>query len=216
MLLLFISLSYGCSKSEFGPKCQAVKKAPEEFLDYWFFPKDSWWVYKLKGSSPAVYDTVTTAGIPKADYFEPYEQIPPYFYSGPCEMYYQYMLLHSNSTYFPRRDRSEGREILSSESFGDRWVVNQIWDTKGLATEDFLFTYPLQVGVKPGCCEYWAADTHAVVTPTYVFPKSVTFVAPDSTEYRSVRVSFSKEAGISYRRLYNGQEWELVNYRVKR
>lgn len=71
------------------PECQKIYEPPQDFLDYWYFPEGSWWIYKLKDTVPAVYDTVRVTG--SEDFKTPsYDQA-----HEPCIHYYWTWWEHS-------------------------------------------------------------------------------------------------------------------------
>ena len=91
--LIPVLLIAGCKEKEaVFPRCSSVISAPQEFLDYWFMPKGSWWVYRLKGSNPAVYDTVRANLL----HFAGFD--PPASPFEPCIMRYEMGLGHYKST----------------------------------------------------------------------------------------------------------------------
>jgi hypothetical protein len=54
--LLMLSFCMVCCRQ---PKeCTNIVKAPQPFLDYYYFPNGSYWVYRLESDSAVVY-TVT-------------------------------------------------------------------------------------------------------------------------------------------------------------
>jgi hypothetical protein len=217
--VLFVLLLLSCCKDDpedSRPKCQTVTHAPQEFLDYWFFPRGSWWVYKLKGSSPAVFDTVTNTGRLEAFYAEPDEDSG---LAAPCEMFYVNDLLHSNRTYFagPSPDQ-KGAEAITGYRFGNKWIISQSWIALGHGSEGYVFFYPFSIGEELGPSENRVVDTNAVVTPTYTFHNSVGMYGgnPDTSASPRRKVYFTKGVGITYRRYFNGEVWELINYHINR
>ncbi len=202
------------------PKCQTVTHAPQEFLDYWFFPQGSWWVYKLKGSEPAVYDTVRNTGRHRAFFAQPYEEAG---LAKHCEMFYVHDLVHYNKDYFKGYNEASnflGGEGLRGWRMGDKWVIDQTWDAN-LPNENIFFFYPFSIGEMHMADNNWVSDTNAVVTPNYTFHNSVGFFSgyggnPDTSASPQRKIYFTKGVGITWRRYYNNQVWELVDYYINR
>jgi hypothetical protein len=88
--LLSLTLLLACKEDEPLQKCESVEEAPQDFLDYWFFPEGSYYVYKLRGEER--HDTMVVDHITD-EYYQPYDHHSPTF---PCTRLYTLTGKHSD------------------------------------------------------------------------------------------------------------------------
>ena len=106
-ILLLIILGISCKKSN---DCETVPEVPKDYLDYWFFPVGSFWVYQLEDSL-TVIDTLTVTYV---DIYipEPHELVDDagsdYFVA--CRKHHRITLKHSNPIF-------DGGGLLGEERY---------------------------------------------------------------------------------------------------
>lgn len=215
--LLALSMLTGACKKQ-ARECAQLTRAPQAYLDYWYFPEGSQWVYRLRGARPAVYDTMRTVLTDEAH--------STHYQDGdsriPCVQGYRTTLTHSNRTYFPGTG-GLGLEVMASDPafHGEDWVVNHASEVRTLYPLEVGFGYPIRLGQK--LLNYLTfVDTAAVTTPAGTFRQSVHVVpdfgpAVDSLQGNWIRHLYrSRYVGITKIVYTNAQIWELVAYTINR
>lgn len=219
LLVAGIMLSLpACKKQPAVTECPQITRAPQAFLDYWYFPKGSFWVYRLRGSNPVVYDTMR---VTRAD-----ESHTTYYSDGdasePCIQNYQAYVTHSNMTYFPGTGKLGAEAFASDPHFhGYDWVLSHFSDVKTLYSPEVGFGYPIRLGQKL-LNRLTSVDTVAVATPAGTFRQSVHLVPDfgamaDSLQANWIRHLYrSRHVGITKVVYTNNQTWELTYFTIKR
>ena len=215
--LLFSIALGGCKKEP--SECVQLSRAPQAFLDYWYFPEGSTWVYRLKGRTPAVYDTLRVSFAREShstNYSDGDNRVP-------CVQAYQVSLPHSNRTFFPGVN-GPGTEFLAADAFTDGEgysTLSQVSSVATLYAPEKAFGYPFRLGQKLHD-RLTFVDTAAVVTPAGTFRQSVHLVPDygskvDSTKGNWVRHLYrSRYVGLTKIVYTNNQTWELVSFTIKR
>ena len=217
-LLLALGLS-ACKKQTVVGECAQVVRAPQAFLDYWFFPEGSYWVYQQRGSSPAVLDTVRAAP-PQTRVFKPGQAT----YGLPtCVAIYEAHFGHSNRTFF--RGYSDLNQFRGSESIfcqgnDNGWGIRQSNTAGNTYSTGLILTYPLPApGGMLSATGPTLLDTLPVRVPAGQFRGSLHFATSfrDSTEGNFVR-RYQLTRGVGFtRKVYTGiGTWELVAYKINR
>jgi len=219
LIVPFTTLLGGCKKQTVMEECPQVAEAPQEFLNYWFFPEGSYWVYRQRGSAPAVYDTVR-AFAAKTRVFKPGQAT----YGLPtCVALYEANFSHSNRTFFRGLSSLQnfmGFENISSLNSGSAWGGQQTTNAGNLYSPGLFFAYPLPPpGTMLSPDGPLLLDTAAVTVPVGRFARSRHFAVffRDSTVGNYLR-RFQLSRGVGYTRLvYTGiGTWELVAYKINR
>ena len=215
LLLLIVS----CDKKTPDPGCKTVNESPQAFLDYFYFPEGSWWVYKLKGSNPAEYDTLKLTYRNKT-YHQPAEAHG----TEPCAYVYSTYLMHSNQTYFfgTGGNLRGGEELFAKSSAINKWYIE--WSTHAgpIPSPGALFFYPYKVGEQLTSKGAIIAKEDTLITPLQAFPNTVTILAPGYSPTDSMsedylrRIYFSPKVGVVRADYSQNQIWELVNYHINR
>lgn len=216
---LLLSAPLGACHKE-PAECPQLSRAPQAFLDYWYFPVGSSWVYQLKGRTPAVYDTLRL--------YAANEQHSTEYSDGdnrvPCVQYYSVALTHSNRTFFPGIGKNPGTEYLSATAFSDGqgyYVLQQSSGVGTLYSPQEAFAYPIRPGQKV-YQRLTFVDTAAVVTPAGTFQQSVHLIPDygsqvDSTQANWIRhLYYSRYVGVTQVIYTNNQHWELVRFTIPR
>ncbi|WP_152559749.1 hypothetical protein [Hymenobacter sp. IS2118] len=215
LLIAVLTSASNCDKSSPpASECPQVRRAPAEFLAYWYFPMGSYWVYHKRGANPTEVDTVTVIGT-EVRVFQPGSNT----YGLPtCVELYDYALWHSNRRYF--RGYSSFNDFRGLESFetqeeGGQWFVTQ--NAQNMYDIGFLWSYPQRpVGQSIANRGPILLDTLPVRVPAGTFNRSVHLrvnAVHDSTQGPFVR-SYHLTRGIgTTRRVYaNLGTWELTSY----
>lgn len=214
---LLLAAALGACKKE-PQECGKLTSAPQAFLDYWYFPKGSFWVYRLRGSNPIVYDTMR---VTRSD-----ERHTTSYSDGdpiqPCIQNYQSYLTHSNTAYFPGTGRLGGESFATDPLFhGEDWVLNHGSDVRTLYQPQVGFIHPIRLGQQL-LNRLTYVDTTAVATPAGTFRQSVHLVLDyvprvDSLQANWIRHLYrSRHVGMTKVVYTNNQTWELIAFAIKR
>ncbi|WP_035557475.1 hypothetical protein [Hymenobacter sp. IS2118] len=217
LLLTVLTSASSCDKNSPPPaECPQVRRAPAEFLAYWYFPTGSYWVYHKRGANPAEVDTVTVIGT-EVRVFQPGFNT----YGLPtCTELYDYALQHSNRRYFPGTSSNNGfrgLESLQTQEEGGQWFVTQESRAANLSPLGFLWSYPQRpVGQPIANQGPILLDTLPVRVPAGTFNRSVHLRIPflDDSARVDYLYSYHLTRGIgTTRRVYaNLGTWELTSY----
>ena len=142
--LIFINafiflLILSCTKKDAEPEIEEgiiQTEIEKGFLEYWFFPKGSYWVYQLNGWE--VFDTVYVKGT-----YEGYEADPYPFYQEAGNIY-QVSTEHSNKEYI-----GDYYGYSSMNYYGyyhticNTWMLDQVYhEFLPIRDNHFFFYYP--------------------------------------------------------------------------
>ena len=217
LLALLPMLSNRCRK-EVPPRswpCETIEQAPQAFLNYWYFPPGSWWVYRLQGDT-AVTDTV------RVDYHDSSYHKNSTHMRGvlPCQWYYGHSLLHSNKEFFPDSGGYDGRESIDAQYIGNKsWALSHGASCNLYPYEHFLH-YPFVVGdIYAHSQRLISIDT--LITPAGTFDSTLLITQQieqqDSTLGRIKRELYlSKGVGITKVKFTGPETWELISYHINR
>lgn len=215
--MLFVAALGACRKQP--AECPQFTRAPQAFLDYWYFPEGSSWIYRLREANPVpVYDTLRVSFAREQHITESVDSDN----RAPCVQGYLVSLTHSNRTYFPGGNRL-GTEFLASDPlfYGEDWVMNQLSSVGTLYSPEVGFGYPIRLGQKL-LNRLTFTDTTAVTVPAGTFRQSVHMVPDfgskvDSTQRNWIRhVYYSRYVGMTKVVYTNNQTWELLKFTIKR
>lgn len=142
IIFLFIGLSLQNCGNDCDADCTEIKEAPKEFLDYWYFPKGSWWVYQLQDSTQKVFDTVTLAGME-----ENYSDVEIGCFDNnyePCIKRYDAYFEHANKEYYSPSTEEFGGELFQClyNSSNSKWYLLQVAVTRKLHSYETFVLYP--------------------------------------------------------------------------
>ena len=165
LVLPFLALVGSCNKHPAGTECPQITQAPQAFLDYWYFPEGSQWVYRLQGSIPTVYDTVRVAYARESHQTNRSPGDP----LAACVQAYQVSLTHSNHRYFPGTGKAATDFLATHPLFYQQeWVLTQSNDVRTQYPLEIGFGYPIRIGEKL-LSSLLVVDTLPVVTPAGMF-----------------------------------------------
>ncbi|MBC6700264.1 hypothetical protein [Hymenobacter sp. BT190] len=206
-----------CRKEEVIQECPQVGQAPQAFLNYWYFPEGSYWVYKQRGSVPAILDTVRAFSVKKR-LFKPGENT---FGLPTCVEIYECNFSHSNRSFFRGLSSLQnftGFEHISSLYTGDEWGAQQATEAGNMYSPGLILSFPLpSPGTRLTAAGPMLLDTMAVTVPAGQFRHSLHFAISfrDSTTANFLR-RYQLSRGIGYTRLVYTQlgTWELIAYKI--
>lgn len=211
-----------CKKQEVVQECDQVEKAPQDFLDYWFFPEGSYWVYRQRGSVPAVLDTIRTLAA-ETRVFKPGQAT----YGLPtCVTLYETHFSHSNRTYFRGYSSLQnfaGAEHIFSLNSGTEWGAQQNNEAGNIYSTGLILVHPLPPpGMMLSRVGPTLLDTVPVTVPAGRFPHSLHF-GTGFTDSTSVvggnflrRFHLARGVGYTSKVYTRIGTWELVAYKINR
>lgn len=205
--LLFIG-SFSCKKEK---KCAPIPDLPQDFLDYWFFPKDSWWVYQLKDST--LIDTLTVKNT--------YVDFKDISIEGPpeCVKTYNIFLTHSADIY------KDSSVIHFASWYGNDQLIGLGVSPDplfaGLSGVPFFVYYPFELG---DTIHYYKEDfilknKDPLNTPygniiDVIHIVSISYV--NNTIKEGSEIWFAKNIGIVKYIPPNKDKWELLDYKINK
>jgi len=214
-ILLLIILGISCKKRN---ECETVPEVPKDYLDYWFFPVGSFWVYQLEDSSSAI-DTLTVTYVevsisPKDMIDDGKDYIGGYRVA--CRKHHSIALTHS-SLLFSSSNTGQGTEIyfstIQSEDINDYYLNGSDGCGPEYVFLRKLVHFPFSVGEQiPDGAHF--IDTNAVVTPLQTFNNVIHIIEPHGKPYKK-HYYFSKKVGLVKTICPDSTVWILINYQIK-
>jgi len=207
-----------CNKND---ECEQVTQAPQEFLDYWFFPEGSWWVYRNQDGE---FDTVTCT-IRESNFYKPEDA----YGLIPCLYYYRCYYKHSNKKYFPdvgmkNRHSLEG---LSSNS-GVFWNLLAS-NNNNYYHFSYFFKYTYRIGDTIDFFKSGNKVQYSIIDDTTSFKindsDNITNVIkiryyddfrPDSLTNNVEFIWLVKNISILKIQYFLGFYWELIDYKINK
>jgi hypothetical protein len=218
LLVAVVGLLAGaCRKETPAAVCAQVATAPAAFLQHWYFPVGSYWVYHRLGSQPLQVDTLTVVSAEQR-VFQPGAST----YGAPtCTNLYELVMWHSNRQVFrgySSLDDFRGQERLYSQEENGHWFVSQVSESN-LSPLGFLWSYPQRpVGAAIANGGPILLDTLPVHVPAGAFPRSAHLRIAYFRD--SSRVDYLYDyhltQGIGYTRLRyaNLGTWQLASFHI--
>ncbi len=130
-------LVFSCTKKEAEIEEGIIQTEIEKgFLEYWFFPEGTYWVYQLNGWE--IYDTVSVIGT-----YAGYEDDPYAFYQEAGNIYHVYTE-HSNKEYIGDYYGSSSMKYKGYyHTICNTWMLDQIYNEfLPIRGNHFFFYYP--------------------------------------------------------------------------
>lgn len=197
--------------------CETMEEAPQAFLDYWYFPTGSWWVYALKDSA-GVYDTVRVIeqSANDNDYCTAKGTFEP-----PCIKMYGTKLIHSNKIYF-KNNNSNSIDLIGSSYIQNKWNISKISEITNLYGNEIYFQYPFEINSPflsksiPVSLDTLILNSSEIILAVHInlFMSS----SADSINDRGwmKEVWFAPGIGMVKTRYTFNQVWELVDYHIEK
>lgn len=222
LILLLIGLTLQNCGNDCDADCTEIKEAPKEFLEYWYFPEGSWWVYQLQDSTKIVFDTIVLRFSDR--YFETEKQECTDLSYPPCISRYETLFTHSNLEYYPGKpDETESWFMLGHEDLycqynpqNRKWYLLQVAGNRKLHSYETFVLYP-----------YDTLDTYAYggklcgLNESYNFQgesfKSFSVCKPiDPVGDRQIyhKMTFALGIGLVTITYDNEETWNLIDYDV--
>lgn len=214
-ILLLIILGVSCKKRN---ECETVPEVPKDYLDYWFFPVGSFWVYQLEDSL-AVIDTLTVTYV---DIYipEPHELVDdaPSDYYVACRKHHRIFLKHSNPIFNNGGGESGEERYWSTpltKDINDYQLLNHYCCNpaggRGLIRYPFVLdSKSINVPGHRGGAHF--VDTNSVVTPLQTFNNIIHIISPDQNQRQYF---LSKNVGLVKTIYSDSTEWVLIDYQLK-
>ncbi|MEX0966585.1 MAG: hypothetical protein WD077_05070 [Bacteroidia bacterium] len=189
---------------------------PQEFLDYWYFEKGSWWVYQRMDTNATVYDTVRVIATVRTIYCDARKYGPTCFESTLVNM------RHSNS-FFYKKDSASLTQILDSSpnlNLGEEKVYSSGYVHNGLGY-GVIMQWPIRIG-QEFIDGNKVLDSNAVTTPYGTLTNTVHIKINRGITKKEVWVT--KNIGFTKLKLHSPEshhdlpqgEWALVDYHIVR
>jgi len=214
-IISILFLNIACNKND---ECDVITQAPQEFLDYWFFPVGSWWVYRNQDGE---IDTVTCT-IRESNFYTPEDA----YGLIPCLYYYRCFYDHSNKKYFPDVGMKNKHSIegLSSNN-GIFW--NLLASNYGSYYYfQYFFKYPYNIGdtvnykvISNKVRLTTILDTNSLQIDSHQFYNVVNinyFHEGDKPDLLYENIWLANEVGIVKISYYSGEYWELIDYKINK
>lgn len=215
LLLLLPFILGSCDRNQYVCKEQDLVEAPPEFLQYWYFPKGSYWIYKLQ-DTVGVYDTVRVTNDHKR-YCKGDDPHNPDCDQGNCVWMYSNTWEHSDTTFFYSKPNYPANHYTTSYYFGTYWAV--AGSGSAASTPPYLFKYPYTINETfLGNTKVVSEDTINVIAGT--FAKTVHIIPEpvkdnDSSKYDYVKhLYITPQVGVIKWHYTHNKIWELVEYDV--
>jgi len=211
--LMFLNMD--CNKND---ECEVITQAPQEFLDYWFFPVGSWWVYKNQDGE---FDTVTCT-IRESNFYTPDDA------NGliPCLYYYICYYKHSNKHYFPDTGMYNTHKIQGvSSNNGIYWNLLAS-NSNNYYYFEYFFKYPFNIRdtidyLKIGSDKYlsiiegndsFTINNNKIYDVVRIFHFNDKLEAKDYRKYIWIGINI----GIIKVQYSFGDFWELLDYKINK
>jgi hypothetical protein len=196
-------------------KCDSIRTAPKNLMDYFIFNKGSYWVYKLQGTD--TIDTLTFGG-----YNENYFEIKASCNYGisPCQKSYRLAFKHSNFQKFPPATSFGTSQESYSLEFRiglNQWIISHHSENGGGGTLGYFLAYPFKINQQYEEFRFLRDTSSNITVPAGKFECLETEMRP-KPKYAGFYQSmyFAKRIGlIKYELSANNNIWELVNYDLK-
>lgn len=203
-ILLLIILSISCKKHE----CGEISYLPQDFLDYWYFPEGSYWVYQLKDS------TLTDTFIVKRSVEVVVEDDDPIV----CRRDYSSTISNKDSAI---NDKYSGFFFQSSSGLSSGNNNKYSLSLGGTFIFSASVIYPFVIGdtLENNLSYYILKDKNTIITPSGTFNDLIHLIYMKKlccglTEVGS-EIWLARNAGFVKYISKNRDEWELINYQIK-
>ena len=188
--------------------------APQEFLDYWFFPEGSWWVYTINDT---IIDSLTNRNYITTDNED----------SDPCDKHYSSYFTHYTSDSL---QYYIGEHSYFSFNLGiDNWILqlrsgnNNYW---GIGT---FYKHNAEIGDiiksftgKNDSFFMIVHDTNSIITQAGEFNQTIHikkfwyYHTKEVPGFAITDIWLTKNVGITKLRYYDSTEIELLRYHINK
>lgn len=191
ILLSILMLSLSCKK-----KCETINEAPEDFLNYWFFPNNSWWVYQRMDTTAVIYDTA---------FATKYEE--RLVGDTKCMWHYRIQRYHTYADEFD--------QWISDGTYGSKRFLKIVL-TKNATTFNFDIIYPFELGDDPiGIIDYTISEISILNTPAGNFESILHLDINIDRKSIKTDLFLAPEVGVIKTIEPDSSVWELVDYHIE-
>ncbi|OFY65079.1 MAG: hypothetical protein A3H98_07825 [Bacteroidetes bacterium RIFCSPLOWO2_02_FULL_36_8] len=207
LLTFLLTLGFSCKKE---PVCNP-SELTKEFLDYWFFPQGSWWVYQKKGAF-GIMDSMFCYSSTKEIAFDHDPEL--------CDFFYKIFIQHSNEIFFNSPD-NPGYDWFSNVpgftlnpliSFSEV-VPDSVLLFPGGGGGGDIYQYPLKIGNNTG--QFLFVDTFQV-SDTQLMINYNKIIHIKSTYSDSSHIYLSKNIGVVKKVYPDSSVWILTKYFINK
>jgi len=213
-IISYIFFSLSSCGDYLNDDCDNIIEAPQEFLDYWYFPVGSWWAYQINDT---IIDTLKCTEITKYHFDKDDETLG----LERCVYYYTAYLTHSNKDIFP----SKSDNITFASSYTGKWYLHS-GSYANLWYLGYYFIYPFQlgdtiyyrkVGGKKMCTFVEDIENDTINYNIYLSAIRIinTWEGDKPTDLFE-QMSICKDVGIIKINYFNGKKIELLNFFINK
>ncbi|MEA3496383.1 MAG: hypothetical protein U9R42_10150 [Bacteroidota bacterium] len=212
-LVIFLLLQVSSCREK---GCEAIKKAPQEFLDYWYFPEGSWWVYQNQDGE---IDTVKC--------FE--NKIEHDYDFFPCVFQYLSAVKHSNKKYFYQKDYPQySGHNFQGLNFGKGNCQLRVLSFNDYYSFSTILNFPFKIGdilvhgeINDEIRIKKIADSNSIEINNTMYYNSIHILQTvegniNIPEIFAENIWLSKNTGLIKVTYFNGEYWELINHFINK
>lgn len=196
------------------PKMNVNEK---EFLSYWFFKEQSYWIYRLNGRN--IYDTMRVTINEVGQNLETFKESLVHSKGTHYSSYYSHSYYPIYGSYYG--NSQEYRAGSNRVEFKD-WIMFQNFNNPNapIYNNFVTFNYPYELN-KPIWQNAKVVSKVTLETPAGIFPETVIvnpFVSPfyDSLTHNYIKELYlTPKVGTTKIVMTNNNIWELIDYKVE-
>jgi hypothetical protein len=204
-MIVTITFTLKCCKPE-RDKCEDTRYFEQEFLDYWYFPEGSWWVYKRIDTSADVYDTAVVTQVRNPEIIEDKVFV---------DYCYEYLCVAVTHSY-------EGLSLNSNDkvlvSFCSDYPSHKV-QMNSYYSDYFSYANIL----------HYPFDMYKVPSEFYSFKENISLYTSNDTFYDVIKITdktvykkdtttnhvwLKKDVGFVKYHHFDDSVWELVDYEI--
>ena len=216
LLVVLPLIIFNCTDKENNKctqKCDSVKLAPKELLEYFIFNKGSYWVYKLNGTDTT--DTLTFAGFHE-DHFE--LKAGCNYGMAPCQKRYRIAYYHSNLDKFPvgtSFGKSQESYSLEFSSSSNQWMITHTSDHGGAGSLSYFLAYPFEINQQFEQFRFLKNTSSSLTVPAGNFQCLETEMRPKPVSGRFYQsMHWGEKTGLIRYEISPNKIWALIYYHL--
>lgn len=177
----------------------------DTFMQYWFFPVGSWWIYKRIDSNTNEYDTATVT-YANSEFHPPKRGSISFFHAA------QLRIEHT-SKHIISPIQSNSRKELELSTSGINYLRGGGANGSQMSFGPF-FKWPIELGNVGGSVTEIVDTNKLKITPNLDSVKSVHINTGKGLSNIESHVWLVKDIGFVKFKFPNGTEWELADYYI--
>lgn len=209
LIFLYFIILQACGKND-RDECSIIQKAPNDYLDYWFFKEGSFWVYQLIDSAKTI-DTVKVIRVwieTSTPRMVDLAEENTYDHFVACKEHNNLSIQHSNQQYFTPGGASNESYLTTIYAKDENsYYLGNNFCCKNTGS-GFLIKYPFVLEDEITNGGHFV-DTNSVTTPMQTFNNVIHIFGPANRHY-----FFSKGIGLVKTIYPDSTEWELITYEL--